>query len=317
MQSIFRTACLFLGASTALAGCSGGGGGNRSMPPTPQYTLSTLPSGTALDLTAHQGLEVLNRSTGTPIVASPSVSFTKTAIGFDLALHPGESPWVFDTRAGSSQAIGVQHYRVISGPPGGSSLGKSSVDVVLTGGAASNLDYASYGTWLYKVNPLDGWSEIGAFATGLPTTTAQMPTSGTATYSGKVNGAVAFPGSDRTFVGDMGLNANFAANSIAGQATNIQVSDIPFGYGTPAVTGRMNDINLIGGTISGASFSGMAAAAAPQAGVTTYNIQGVAGQFGGKFYGPNAAELAGSLTMSGSMPGVTQPSVIGSFGGHK
>jgi hypothetical protein len=320
MLNIFRPFCLFFTIGFTLAACSGGGGSGvtNSVPAAPQYTMSTLPAGTALTLTPHQGLEAVSLFTPGLIVTNPVATYTKTAIGFDLVRNPGETAWSFDTRAGSSQDVGPQHYRIFPGPQGGMMVSRSSADVFLTAGEASNLEYATYGRWLYKSTPLTGFDDMGVFATGIPTTMAQMPTSGSASYTGKVTGAVVFSTQPSvTFAGNIALNADFAANAISGQATNLQTSALPFAYDEPVVTGRMNDIALTGGTITGTTFSGTATAAAAQAGVTTYDIHGVTGQFGGKFYGPHAAELAGSLSMSGTIPGATQPTVIGAFGARK
>src|SRR5437868_1054835 len=97
----------FIGISfllPAIAGCAGSGGSGpfgvaatapATPPPTPD-TMATLAAGTALTMTAHQGLEAFTITNGAEVnagtasfpqgsfVTSPTGTYTKTANGFTL-----------------------------------------------------------------------------------------------------------------------------------------------------------------------------------------------------------------------------------------
>jgi len=148
---------------------------------------------------------------------------------------------------------------------------------------------------------------IGTLAAGVDA--SSRPTSGTGAYTGNISGFV-FTGTNSAKItgGAVALNADFAANTIAGAITAITVSSTQFN------NVRLNDITLSAGTISGNSFTGTAAAAAAVAGTTFINIAGATGVFGGKFYGPSAVEAAGSIFMTG---GIANATIMASFGGKK
>ena len=289
-----------------------------------QYTMATIPTGTALSLTAHTGLEAFNLTNGASaaaesqvpagsLVASPTSSYVTTANGFTLTLPDGKAA-TFTTAAGSTQLVGSLLFPVGSVQANGSQRfqstvagGTNNVVVSLNNAQNTNLAYATYGTWA-EYTALNNPITAGTLATGVNSTLAQMPTSGTATYTGHLTGYAISPtvGTNITD-GAVSLNANFSSNSLTGSITGITTEH---GGMTP-ITGVMNDINLTGGSISGTAFTGSASVVAAVA-ATTVNVAGANGTFGGKFYGPGAAEAAGSLTLTGN--GST---VIGAFGAKK
>ncbi len=294
-----------------VAGCAGSGGSGSSLgvaasaPATApaQDTMSTLAVGTALTMNAHQGVEALTITNGAEVnagtasfpkgtlEANPTGTYTKTGNGFTLTLPSGRAV-TYITDPGSPQFTCPTCTRSLVATE---SLGSpNTVEIQLTNNAASNLTYSTYGTWMEK--NLNGVPIMyGTFATGVATTTAQMPMTGTATYSGNIDGvAVTGQHSGKIESGAVSLNANFANNAITGSITNIVTRE-----SSTAAAGTMNNINLTGGTISGASFSGIATAAAATVSPTV-DITGAAGTFGGKFFGPNAAEALGSLSMTGT-----------------
>jgi hypothetical protein len=271
--------------------------------------MASLAAGTALPMTAHQGLEAFTITNGAAVeagtafptgtfAASPTGTYTKTANGFTLTMPSGRAA----TFAGSPPN------QDFSAPVTGSS---TVAEVTLTNGAASTLTYSTYGVWSEFASANAGIPNIfGTLVAGVATTTAQMPTTGTATYSGNIQGA-GLTSSSAGLIrsGAVSLNANFASNTITGSVTGLVVNSIANENGPP---GTMNNINLTGGTISGAAFSGTAAAAAAT-GTPLVNITGATGTFGGKFFGPAAAEAGGSLALTG--PGGIN--VIASFGTKK
>ena len=314
-------AAALLGLGLVLAGCSED---RRRIvilvpvtPPstTPQPVLSgtTLATGTQLTFTAHRGLEVVAPTT--TLVGTPTGSLTISDVGFNLTLSDSTTA-AFDTRGIASDIVGRNSYSICTQAcTGGGPFTGIAVSTELTGGAKSSLSYSTYGIWAkedYTNRLTTGSAAVttGVFATGTATTT--MPTTGTAVFSGGVAGAE-FTGTPaggsptNTFTGNVSLTADFAANTITGAVTGL--SAVSFSSGRYA--GRMNDIALTGGTISGNAFTGTAMAAAAVAG-TTLNIAGTNGQFGGKFYGAGAVEAAGSMALTGG--GVT---VIGAFGAKR
>jgi len=292
-------------------------------PPPTSATLAATAAGTALPLTARAGLEAFVFTNGSAaasqsevpagsIQSNPTAAYVTTANGFTFTLPDGKTA-TFVTTAGSSQTTtGPQTYPIGSGEnqtpqrfQTNVNGGTNQVSVSLSNATNSNLEYSTYGTWVQSAsinNPI----AAGTFATGVVSTQAQMPTTGTATYNGSLTGFGNSPTAAFTITdGAVALNANFATNTMTGTITNISTQS---GGATPA-NSMMNNITLTGGRISGTSFSGIAAASAV-AGPT--NVTGATGAFGGKFYGTAASEAAGSLTMTGA--GST---VVGVFGAKK
>ena len=193
----------------------------------------------------------------------------------------------------------------------GTKCGKSTgnCDALALFGGSQGLKYAEYGAWVRYADTTV--TDYAVFSTGTPTAT--MPKSGTASYTGEaqgIAGATNQPGGPSWFGGTLKLAANFAKNTISGGISGIKTTNV-----STNAAGTLNDIAFSNGVISGKSFSGTAAAAATAGGTTpSVAISGASGRFGGSFYGPSAAEAAGTFRLSGG-PGGTL--VIGSFGAHK
>jgi hypothetical protein len=152
----------------------------------------------------------------------------------------------------------------------------------------------------------------GVVAYGVETPASQLPATGTATYAGNFRGYYSVGNASGAITGGaVALNADFAARTISGAVTNVTIT------GQDGTTGRLNNIMLTGGQFGATpaestSFLGTAAPAAATAS-TTLDVGGVAGgNFGGKFYGPQAAEVAGVVSLSGN-----NTLVQGAFGAKK
>jgi hypothetical protein len=160
-------------------------------------------------------------------------------------------------------------------------------------------DYQSFGVW----NSQAGASgSIRASSFGAPTPASALPTTGSATFSGKVAGVYISPqGQSAMAAGDLSVNANFSTRSLAfsSSATSITLD------ARTATAAPHLDLK---GTLSYApntnSFSG--ALATP--GGT------LAGSSQGKFYGPAAQELGGAFTVKSS---TTVETFTGAYGAKR
>ena len=160
---------------------------------------------------------------------------------------------------------------------------RQNLKIVLPGSLASNLDYASYGVWGHRIDSLFFTTFYGeALSFGVLTTANHMPTAGTATYNGFMDGYYANVLNEVwDLTGSVNLIAKFATAEITGEVNNISATRI---IGPP---GFFNFGNIaINGAIAGDTFSG------------TASSSGLSGVTFGQFYGPNADEVGGVFQMS-------------------
>ena len=167
-----------------------------------------------------------------------------------------------------------------------------------------NLQYSDFGFWTAGSAASSPSTEVGVFAIGNATPSANLPTTGSAVYTGIASGVYANSAGSGYFGGSASLSANFASNSISGSISDIRVTPSISG----PVTGSMNAISL-SGTISGGTYAGTATAASTAG--TAAAITGAAGTFGGGFYGTSASETTGIFSLTG---GASNAQLIGSFG---
>jgi hypothetical protein len=248
--------------------------------------------------TPKQGLEVIaNTGTTTGIEANPSATFERTSTGFNLITN--SETVRFDTRSASSNMTGTLTYTNCIVCNAGSAT--TAYTVIFNDARSSSLSLSSYGTWM-RTEGTATPSRYGVFAFGTPTTSVQMPTTGTGTFAGRATGFYDTAGSDSdvTFSGDIAISANFAGRTLGAVINGITTRSV-----SSSATGTMGNMVLGSGVISGAFFAGTAAGVA---GGST-DIGGLTGPFAGAFYGPAASEASGTFTLSG-----TTARVIGSFG---
>lgn len=166
--------------------------------------------------------------------------------------------------------------------------------------------YSAYG--YLKTTESNTYSRYSAIGTGIPTPLVQMPSSGTAVYSGGTVGYVSVGSSADQFTGNASLIANFATRTISG---------ILSGLTTSLSNVTMGNITLSGAGISGSGFSGGTATGLITRSATTTTSTG---SYGGGFNGANAAEVAGTYAMNNAADPYHGPlpvSVVGSFGAKK
>lgn len=166
--------------------------------------------------------------------------------------------------------------------------------------ADANLDWTSTGYWSggcghwdYGCDP--GVSHAGIFVIGYQTPASDMPSVGTATYSGSAEGHMYVP---LSFVdalpckcqavpvqGDASFTADFGARTITGELTNM----VRIWWDESA----WNNV-LFSSTIAGNSFSGTTRVTA---GLELGMAGNAAGSIEGRFFGPSAQEAGAVWTL--------------------
>jgi hypothetical protein len=207
-------------------------------------------------------------------------------------------------------------------PTWGGSFGGSSAIIGSTG-----LSYTSWGVWYSSSNNQLGSSatvDVAGVAFGYETPASNMPTSGTATYSGTQNvlGSVYVPGKFGPNVpvvqGDASFTANFSTGQIDGNFSNmtLYINDNPndqfLVYAYP-----WNSVSVSASVAGGTNkFSGTTAVTSTPAGTSApYVLKPTAtGDIDGKFFGPNAENLSGVWTLSN---GDGTGSAVGAVGAAK
>ena len=164
------------------------------------------------------------------------------------------------------------------------------LELDLPSSATANLSWTTYGSW-------SEWSSqknrFSPFVTGFATPVASVPTTGSATYNGAVQGAAWRPEAGAPFgvgfaslTGDATLQTNFGTGSITGSLTNMTANGDPW-----------NSVSLAGAISGGQNyFSGTSGVGSAPVGA--YSLNGSAsGTFAGLFFGPNAQELGAVWTL--------------------
>ena len=149
---------------------------------------------------------------------------------------------------------------------------------------ASNLSWTTYGVWDAGNSTA---FRFASFATGYITPVANIPTTGSATFTGETRGVVSTPSGECVCLfGNAALQANFGTGNITGNLTNMNVAGAPW-----------NNVSLTGTMASGVNaFSGTTGVTSAPPGEWTLN-NSASGTFVGRFFGPNAEELGAVWTL--------------------
>lgn len=169
------------------------------------------------------------------------------------------------------------------------STSAQSTLTMLLPGTKSGYRYSSYGVFDRAffgcfLGYCASTFQAEVFSFGVMTGKADMPTTGTASYAGTMDGFYsAYTQRAVRFHGDVALVANFETHSLDGQVTGITSTAI---FGSNSTFGDM----AFGATISGNGFEGPASGSADGIGLT--------GTVSGSFYGPQATEAGGVLHLT-------------------
>jgi hypothetical protein len=179
------------------------------------------------------------------------------------------------------------------------------------GNTRLSLSYVSYGIWEGRFD-----SRIAAadsqihFAYGLPTTSVQRPSTGTARYTGIFDGGDALNGSAVPIGGTVTLDANFASGALTGRF-DFTTADSRGGSTTVPLVSLQATSTLAGGATSWSSST--ITSLTPDTSVTS-------GQWTGGLFGPNAQEAGGIIraTVTGNasnsnLPPFGVPTIVGAW----
>ena len=308
--------------SLMLSACGGGGGGGGlvSTPPppttpTPTPTPSSLPPPT-VDLLpgkktpipsvlATNGGPTLNLENVTiPLITT---AVTANFSGDAATIDAGATLWAMD----GTKFLDIKNPAFVEvSYQGGTHTLSDGRKLFVHVASNPDLDYTVYGNWWVGTSTANSLTmeDNAAFVGGLETPLANIPTSGSASYRGKVVGqysdyylcsCASFSG----VVGNVSLSANFGNRTLSGLMTQMQV--IP----DTALSGFMNDVSFAASFANAHNwFSGTTGvASSPNTPFALAN--NASGSIVGSFFGPSAQEVGAAWTLSDG-----SRRVIGSFG---
>jgi len=286
-----------------LAGCGGGGGGGPGFIPSPgpdplpaeapPHTFSSIYAvpvyGTLFSITINteSGAATDLESFGLAEYGDLSVqnNVNEYALWTYQPAWSDDVPIFLDSSLGANptggdEADNFDYYRFVAGT-------HSAQLQLLTPGPANSrvqLTYLTYGVYSDASGPSTARRfETGVFALGQETANANMPTSGTGSYSGIVDGHATVGGTGYRLLGSTGtLSANFATGAIATSLSMQGNTDFLTGtLGTTQPFGTLTGSGTISGTTS--HYTGSLAGF------------GMTGEFAGGFFGPAANETGYSF----------------------
>lgn len=322
-----KTALLPLTMPLVLAACLGGGGGNGSSSgQSDPLTLDSTPS----QFTAFSDIEANSLVEAT---AATSVNYAADVVGGNvdrdgdlsfegaaLRILSGDPIDPDDPDAG----LEFDGLRLTVDLPADATLVRDFMDEPTEVGAygrfaieneaedetdvlhlneGEDLDYMTFGVW--EIGLGEETIDMGGAAWGALTPTAgdnPMPATGEASYAGELIGYNFTGGATTVYIADSNLAADFDADTVSLTASNTRA--LIGGAGAPGL-----DIVASPGTISGNGFTGTAINLQAQVDDPLLDFDG---QYGGAFYGPDAAEAGGWFEVSNTD---NNDRYFGSFGG--
>jgi hypothetical protein len=162
-------------------------------------------------------------------------------------------------------------------------------------------DYQSFGAWSETKFPS---ANATALSYGAPTPSSAVPTTGSATFRGKLAGLYVSPaGSGWTVGANLGVSVNFSERSLSFASDKTIVTRGPQGSSTGAVPHLS-----LSGTLAYSPTSNMFSGTLVNAGGT------MSGTSNGQFYGPAAQELGGVFALKSA---TTVETFVGAYGAKR
>jgi hypothetical protein len=161
--------------------------------------------------------------------------------------------------------------------------------LLIPGESTQKLSYVTYGVWNSTAGSNRGIT-LGTFVFGVQTPAGDMPTTGSATYTGLTAGTLNLSDTLFNVAGDMSMAVNFGTGSVTGAFTNMAREDLQSG-----AVSAWRDFTTTGSIASGTNtFAGTAAS----------NDTALTGTFNGAFFGPvsngTPPEIGGGWKLSGA-----------------
>jgi hypothetical protein len=180
----------------------------------------------------------------------------------------------------------------------------------------ATLKYTAAGVWGYS--PGGGISYAGMAATGSGTPIANVPTAGSASYSGTTVGIYFVPSGTGTIStgalsGDIVVTVNFGTGAVSGTLSGMATKPADGGAST-----AWNDVALsadVKRLTNNASFIGTTSTGGAPAGSGKAGFSSAAtGGLGGAFFGPNADEIGGTWALTDPGAAGGGKTAFGAFG---
>ena len=261
----------------AIVGCGGGSGGPAGPggPGGETFTgFSTLKPGTTTvvkgvgrEVSVDANGKVSDFSSAGPVQAK--LTTDKDGEPLSLTLERSSGAITIDTKSGTieDEEAFVLAYS--------NDLKKG---IILAGPEGNGFEYQTFGAWAADEGTK---ASVGAFSIGAETDASKVPTSGTATFTGRAAGIyVDGAGNPDAVVARATLNADFANKTIDFRTSGTE----------SATEAARSDLDLNGKlTYSSGAIAGDVATAG-----------GLKGNVEGRFYGPAAEEVGGTFALSGN-----------------
>ncbi|MDP2785307.1 MAG: transferrin-binding protein-like solute binding protein [Sulfurimicrobium sp.] len=267
----------------------------------PGQSATNITASTAIDINATlatTGTIGNGSSTGNVTAATITSINAATSGGASLTMTNGTDGVTINNSQHHFDAYNIND----NGINGNTAVGK--LDGVYAAGAESTpYSYMTFGNWNQNINTSgDNWNFVtGDYVYGSATAPANIPVSGTATYTGTAEGLY-FSTSTMPFetYADMRATADFASRSLSFATTNTKIYDY-YNSSYDQATGKT--------TIT---TNAVAAPYIDMSGTLTYSANsnlftgsvsdgtGRSGTATGRFYGPAAEEIGGVYSLSGS-----------------
>jgi hypothetical protein len=309
----FKFICSAFGLSL-LAGCGGGGGGGASAvnsTPAPPDSVSKSASLIGVSQTDDFAASIQNikfsvtkgSGSAAPASSDSSSGIVNTSVHYDAAAKSYTLQALSNSTFSEANRVAAKSNSIYTVYE--KTSGSRSESFLLFNPGASNpslaLTYTSYGAW----QTLDDGSSLGVktsfFAFGTRTSSAELPRTGSASYTTIIDGQYA----DSSGVYALGGSSNFSADfGAATVAVNLN----------PVGTNVLNSSLKNFGTFSG---SGTIDTASARFNTNTMNSGDFSMSVRGYFYGPGAAEIGGTFSLTGFSAGAVNGVGAGAIVGKK
>jgi hypothetical protein len=318
--SVMSKFCSFgtLLSCALLSACAGSGGGSSATPTATVAPTFTKFSALAADVpttisgSSQESTYAWNSGTDKITAVGTASNFAPTATAeftVDSSLNPkvitftsaGGTSATFSSAAGDTIGMLVADNNV------GAAITKAGDKILLFArSGAIGWDYQTFGIWATGAG--SGSGTAGAFSVGTLTSGVNIPTTGTATYTGSAGGRYVDASGNYYFtVANASAVTDFAARTIAFSTSATQQSKTLV-TGTFAANTNLNTTGTLTYTAATNQFTGAVSTVGGGAGNAA-----MTGTATGNFYGPTAQEIGGGFAAKGTGTAVYS----GAFGGKR